>query len=409
MEEHQSKLTNFSFPLLASNFASVFGDGVYRFGLNWFLVASYGNAEILGILTGFGFIVYVLNDIFVGSILDRFNRKKVLLIADLLGAIGALGLSFFIDPAKPQVWILFMLTFILNVDVSYSYPATRAILPDVIKEKSLAGFNAWASAAFSTGQAMGPLVGGLLLHFEWINLRTFLQILGIMLLVTVLFNLAIKYRPAPKEEPHIIEPFLQSLTAGFKYVQQSPKLFESMLLTIWTNFFFEGFILAMPYLIQHNYHGTATSYSTALTLAAIAGVFVSVILAKLPQYNTMSSMYRDFYLLGVAFLVATFFKYLWVFIVLVILYGFARSAFVIKINTVRQQASAPEYLGRVFGISFFATDLFSPIITVALGYGVSIMGEWTIFLLGALIIIGMLVIKVLSNYHARKLVRKNDF
>ena len=91
------------------------------------------------------------------------------------------------------------------------------------------------------------------------------------------------------------------------------------------------------------------------------------------------------------------------------MYGFARSAFVIKINTVRQQASAPEYLGRVFGISFFATDLFSPIITVALGYGVSIMGEWTIFLLGALLIIGMLVIKVLSNYHAQKLVRENDF
>ena len=34
MEEHQSKLANFSLPLLVSNFASVFGDGVYRFGLN---------------------------------------------------------------------------------------------------------------------------------------------------------------------------------------------------------------------------------------------------------------------------------------------------------------------------------------------------------------------------------------
>ena len=119
MEEHQSKLANFSLPLLVSNFASVFGDGVYRFGLNWFLVASYGNAEILGMLTGFGFIVYVINDIFVGSILDRFNRKKVLLAADLLGALGALGLSFLINPDKPQIWILFVLTFILNVDVSY--------------------------------------------------------------------------------------------------------------------------------------------------------------------------------------------------------------------------------------------------------------------------------------------------
>lgn len=403
MDEHQSKLANFSFPLLASNFASVFGDGVYRFGLNWFLVGSYGNAQILGLLTGFGFVVYVLNDIFVGSILDRFNRKIVLLCADTLGAIGALSLSFFIDPTKPQIWILFILTFILNIDVSYSYPATRAILPNVINKQSLASFNAWASAAFSTGQALGPLVGGLLLHLEWINLKTFLQILGLMLLVTVLFNLAIKYRPEPKDKTSESEPFLKSLIDGFRYVQQSPKLFESMLLTIWTNFFFEGFILAMPYLIQHNYHGSATSYSTALTLAAVAGVLVSVLLAKFPTFNTINSMYRDFYLLGAAFILTTFFQHLWVFIILVILYGFARSAFVIKINTVRQQASSPAYLGRVFGISFFATDLFAPLITISLGYGVSIMGAWTLFVLGSLLLGGMMAIKVLSNRHEKKL------
>ena len=53
MQERESKLAKFSFPLLASNFASVFGDGVYRFGLNWFLVSSYGNAQVLGWLTGF--------------------------------------------------------------------------------------------------------------------------------------------------------------------------------------------------------------------------------------------------------------------------------------------------------------------------------------------------------------------
>jgi MFS family permease len=296
-----------------------------------------------------------------------------------------------------------VLTFILNIDVSYSYPATRAILPNVINKRSLASFNAWASAAFSTGQALGPLVGGLLLHLEWINLKTFLQILGLMLLVTVLFNLAIKYRPEPKDKTSESEPFLKSLVDGFRYVQQSPKLFESMLLTIWTNFFFEGFILAMPYLIQHNYHGSATSYSTALTLAAVAGVLVSVLLAKFPTFNTINSMYRDFYLLGAAFILTTFIQRLWVFIILVILYGFARSAFVIKINTVRQQASSPAYLGRVFGISFFATDLFAPLITISLGYGVSIMGAWTLFVLGTLLLGGMMTIKVLSKRHEKKL------
>ena len=103
MQERESKLAKFSFPLLASNFASVFGDGVYRFGLNWFLVSSYGNAQVLGWLTGFGFLVYLLNDVYVGSVLDRFNRKWVLLGADLFGAIGTLTLSMVINPAHPQL------------------------------------------------------------------------------------------------------------------------------------------------------------------------------------------------------------------------------------------------------------------------------------------------------------------
>ena len=116
------------FSIACFEFCISFGDGVYRFGLNWFLVSSYGNAQVLGWLTGFGFLVYLLNDVYVGSVLDRFNRKWVLLGADLFGAIGTLTLSMVINPAHPQLWLLFALTFILNVDVSFAYPAARAIL-----------------------------------------------------------------------------------------------------------------------------------------------------------------------------------------------------------------------------------------------------------------------------------------
>ena len=84
---------------------------------------------------------------------------KVLLAADLLGALGALGLSFLINPDKPQIWILFVLTFILNVMSRIHIQQHALSCRMCIKKKSLAGFNAWASA-FSTGQALGPLVGG---------------------------------------------------------------------------------------------------------------------------------------------------------------------------------------------------------------------------------------------------------
>lgn len=394
-QQRQKKLAKFSLPLLTSNFASVFGEGVYRFGLNWFLVSTYGNAQLLGWLTGFGSFVYLLNDMYVGAVLDCFDRKWVLVISDLFGAIGMIILSLLINPTHPQTWLLFAITFVMYVDISYAYPSARAILPDVIKKSALARFNAYVSAAFSFGQALGPLIGGILLRLDWINLRSFMFLYGLLLLVTAGINFAIKTYPETIER--VSEPFIESLKNGFKYVWRMPKLFESMLVTVWANFCFEAFIISMPFLVQKTYHGSANEYSLALTAAAISGVLAGFILAHYTRFNNLNTMYVDFYVLGFAFLIATFVNTLIALIIVIIMNGFVRSSFVIKVNTVRQQESSSEYLGRVFGISFFATDLFAPIVSIVFGYSVSKLGVWTLLVIGLMMISGMALIKLVMR------------
>ncbi|WP_417852627.1 MFS transporter [Weissella viridescens] len=394
-QQRQKKLSNFSLPLLTSNFASVFGEGVYRFGLNWFLVSTYGNAQLLGWLTGFGFFVYLLNDMYVGAVLDRFNRKWVLVLSDLFGAIGMIILSLMINPANPQTWILFAITAVMYIDISYEYPAARAILPDVIKKSGLARFNAYVSAAFSAGQAMGPLVGGILLRMDWINLRSFMFLYGMLLLLTAGINLAI--RTHPEVIDRVSEPFIQSLKNGFTYVWKMPKLFESMLITVWANFCFEAFIISMPFLVQKTYRGTANEYSLALTAAAVSGIVAGFLLAHYTRFNNLNTLYLDFYVLGFAFMIATFVNVIWALVIVIIMNGFVRSSFVIKVNTVRQEESSSEYLGRVFGISFFATDLFAPIVSITFGYSVSKLGVWTLLVIGIMMIVGMLAIKAVMR------------
>lgn len=391
-QKRQERLAKFSLPLLTSNFASVFGEGVYRFGLNWFLVSTYGNAELLGWLTGFGFIVYLLNDMYVGAVLDRFNRKWVLVLSDLFGAIGMIILSLMINPDSPQTWILFAITAVMYIDISYAYPSGRAILPDVIKKSSLARFNAYVSAAFSAGQALGPLIGGILLRMDWINLRSFMFLYGMLLLVTAGINLIIKTHPQPIIETS--ESFVESLKNGFKYVYRMPKLFESMLVTVWANFCFEAFIISMPFLVQKTYNGSAQEYSLALTAAAVSGIAAGFILARYTKFNNLDTLYTDFFILGLAFVLAAFINIMWALILVIILNGFVRSAFVIKVNTVRQEESSSEYLGRVFGLSFFTTDLFVPIVSITFGYGVSKMGVWSLLVIGMMMIVGMILIKL---------------
>lgn len=390
---------NFSAPLLGSNFASVFGEGIYHFALNWFLVASFGNAKILGWLTGFGFLVFMACDLVVGILLDRYNRKYLLAGADLIGGILIMGLAFVLNPNQPQIWVLFLVTLVLNVDISFAYPAGRTLLPDVIKPERVPVVNAMISMAFTTGQALGPLAGGFLMAFKWMNLRDFLLIYSGLLILTAGINVLIKYRPDSGQS--VKEPMWRGIVAGGKYVLNTPQLLESMLIAMWSNFFFEGFLVITPYLIQKVYGGTAGSYSKMLSFAAIAGLLMGLILSRIPKLNQIKTLYVDLSLLGVAYLCAAIFPSLPVLAGVVVLSGAVRAATTVKVNTTNQQTSSREFLGRVMSITFFSIDLWVPLIVILVGYLVEPLGSSILYGFGGLLLIGIWIIFAFTRRQKR--------
>ncbi|QNT64976.1 MFS transporter [Weissella koreensis] len=394
--EMETKKQNFSWPLLGSNFASVFGEGIYRFALNWFLVASFGNAKILGWLTGFGFVVFMICDLIVGILLDRYNRKMLLAGADLVGGIIILLLSFFLNPDNPQIWLLFAVTFVLNVDISFAYPAGRTLLPDVIKAHRVPRFNAMISMAFTLGQALGPMAGGVLLSLNWINFKDFLLIYSGLLILTAGINSLIKYHPEKATKNK--QPMFKGIVEGYHYVFNTPKLLESMLLAMWSNFFSEGFVVATPYLVQKVYGGDAKIYSGMLSLAAIAGLVMGIWLARAPKFNRLQTLYLDLSILGVVYILAAVFPYLPVLTVLVIAAGAVRASVTIKINTVNQQESNPKFLGRVMSISFFSIDLWVPMIVILVGYMVEPFGSNILYIFGGLMLFGIWTIHWLIKH-----------
>ncbi|HEY4399365.1 MAG TPA: MFS transporter [Lactobacillaceae bacterium] len=382
----------FSGALLASNFSSIFGDGLYKFALNWFLVVSFGNAQLLGWLTGFGFIVFLISDVFVGAVLDNYNKKWVLLVCDLFGGLGLLVLAWFLNPVTPQLWLLFAVALIVNADLAFAEPAGRALLPEVIHRDAIRSFNGLLSAAFALGQALGPLAAGLLLQIKWIDLRTFLLIYGVMLLITTVINAQIHYVPAPKEAQS--EPFFQSLKTGLRYVYGHPILLQSMLLTLWGNLFFEGYAVALPFLAQQTYAVNSATYAGYLTLAAVMAFGASLLVARLPKWNNINSMYWDNYVIGAFFVVSFLVPKSWILPLLIATYGFYKALFGIKINTVRQEHSDAQYLGRVYGMAYFATDLLAPVATVLIGYGASAVNRAITPLLGFVLVVGTLFLQM---------------
>lgn len=143
-----------------------FGQIVSLLG-DWFnLIASASSIGYLtqsGIAVGGLFVVRMLAPFlvspFAGVAADRYNRKHLLILADIGRAITVLGFLLVREP--DQVWLLYVLTAIQLAMSGFFFPARNAILPDLVVRRELGTANALSAATWSVMLAFGAALGGI--------------------------------------------------------------------------------------------------------------------------------------------------------------------------------------------------------------------------------------------------------
>jgi len=147
------------------------GEVISLFG-DWFnLIAS---ASLISELTQSGtavgslFVIRMLAPFLISPIAgvaaDRYNRKYLLLFADLSRFVVVMG--FLLVRSPSQVWLLYTLTAIQLAISGVFAPARNAILPDIVSRHELGAANALSSTTWSVMLALGAAIGGLVAG-EW--------------------------------------------------------------------------------------------------------------------------------------------------------------------------------------------------------------------------------------------------
>ncbi|MXV76287.1 MFS transporter [Candidatus Poribacteria bacterium] len=149
------------------NFRWLWGGQVVSLLGDWFnLIAS---AILIAELTGSGLALGVLFTIrmlapfaispLAGICADRYNRKHLLIITDLVRAVVVLGFLFVRD--ANDIWLLYALTVLLFGVSGFFSPARSAILPDITSPQELGTANTLGAATWSVMLAVGAAIGGL--------------------------------------------------------------------------------------------------------------------------------------------------------------------------------------------------------------------------------------------------------
>lgn len=383
---------------MVSPFTSQLGSAVYMMGLNWTLVKSTGNTQILGNIEAAGGLAFLAGDILVGSLVDHHDRKKVLIWTDLISFIFCLLASFIYQDSHPQIWLLTIVTLILNMMLAINYPASKSIAPEIIAEPSIQSFNAATNTLFNFANIIAPMIGGLLLAFKNITFNDFLLINGLTFLIAAGLNSLIAYDFKQKETDS--DPSSQQIAqqSVFKYLFQKSELVKLIISMGVLNLCASGMLLVSPYIASHFFGESSNNYSIFLAVSAVGGLIGGTSLYLQKKNVTAQQLWQQLIFFGMIL----FFNgllvnyYLW--IAIAFISGIFQARFFGSIPTLIQRNTDRSFLGRVFGIVFLFFDGIQPFGSFIFGHIIKITSYFTYSMIGAILTLAFSLMLVLNNF-----------
>jgi DHA3 family macrolide efflux protein-like MFS transporter len=211
------------FGIWAGQAVSLVGSRVAQFGLVWWLTESTGSATVLATATLAALLPGIVLGPIVGVLVDRWNRRWVMIAADGLIALAALWLAFMFWAGRVQVWHIYLLMLLRSIGEGFHWPAMHASTSLMVPEEHLtrvAGLNQALNGALNV---VGPPLGALFLRwlpFEGVML---LDVVTALLAIVPLLSVAV---PQPKRDTLAegLPSVWADLLEGLRYVRAWPGL-----------------------------------------------------------------------------------------------------------------------------------------------------------------------------------------
>lgn len=143
---------------------SLLGSALVQFALVWWLTRTTGSATVLALATMMAMLPQVFVSPVAGALVDRWNRRVVMIVADglIALAVAVLALLYVVDSV--QIWHIYVLMFIRAVGGAFHWPAMQASTSLMVPEKHLSRVAGLNQALQGLAAIVAPPLGALLLE-----------------------------------------------------------------------------------------------------------------------------------------------------------------------------------------------------------------------------------------------------
>jgi MFS family permease len=321
------------------------GTWMSRITQDWLVLSLTGSAAAVGITTALQFLPMLLFGLYGGVIVDRFDRRKLLVLTQVALGLCGFALAVLTLSGHVQVWHVYLIAFLLGMVTVVDNPARQTFVVEMVGPKDLSNAVSLNSANFQSARLIGPAVAGVLITAVgsgWaflLNGLSFLAPLAGLLLM----------RTAELHQVERVPRGKGQLREGLRYVGGRPELLWPIVLMAFIGTFGFNFPIWLTAFTDDVFRHGAGTYGLLNSLLALGSVAGALLAARrgASRLRVLVGAALAFGLLEAAAALSPSF---WLFALLMVPIGMASLTVNVTANSSLQLATDPIMRGRVMSL-----------------------------------------------------------
>ncbi len=252
--------------------------------MTWFALTIWayeltGQATALALLAFFSFGPTVLLSPIAGALVDRWNRKLVLVLSDLTAGLATLTVLLLYVSGDLQLWHLYVIGILAGSFQAFEYPAYAAAITMMVPKEQYARASGMLELAWSASSVLAPLLAGILLGTIGITGIMLIDVVTFVFAISALLFVSIPQPPVSKTGLESRGSIWQESVYGFRYIWQRSSLLGLQLLFAIVNLVdYAGFTLFAPMILART-NGDELVLGSVQSAGAIGGVIGGALLS----------------------------------------------------------------------------------------------------------------------------------
>ena len=214
----------------------------------WVMSTLTNKAILLGMVNFAAGIPTLALTMIGGSVADRFDKRKILIVAQVVQIVLAMILGWLVMGGQIQIWHVMVMAALLGICIAFEMPAINALVPELVKRDEIATAIALDRSVFHGSRLVGPSIAGWMVSQWGAATAFFANAVSFIALIIALLSIPSRKEGTKEEE----EQRRSAIMDGFRYVK-SDRIMISMiaLIALTTIFVFPVISVMLPLYVRN--------------------------------------------------------------------------------------------------------------------------------------------------------------